>query len=155
MTATAAAVAALAVGCGDNSQITGARVKGTVKYKGKVVTGGEIIFANPTDPNKSQSGRIEGDGTFDVPNVPVGDLVVQVDTEMAKYDVSGFTPPGPRGAGGGGGEANQNPYLKDAPPPSKPPMKFMPIDKKYAKADTTTLKMTVQKGTNEKDFELD
>jgi hypothetical protein len=153
--AAAVAVAALALtaaGCGGgDGQLTGARVKGHVKYKGKVLTGGEIQFVDPKDANKSQSGRINGDGTFDVPNVPVGEVVVLIDTEMAKYDVSSFTPP--KGAGGGG--ANENPYLKDAPKPTTPPMKHMVIDKKYAKADTSPLKMSVQKGTNDKDFELD
>ena len=143
-------VAVLFTGCNGNPQISGARVVGKVTYKSQVLTGGEIIFVDPNDPNKSTSGRIEGDGTFDVPNVPIGNLSVLIDTTMAKYDVNNFVPPKgePR-------EASENPYLKNAPAPSTPPMKYMPINKKYAKIDTSPLKITVQKGTTTQNFDLD
>jgi hypothetical protein len=132
-------------GCnGGNPQITGASVAGTVKYQGKIVTGGEIIFVSPTDPNKSQSGRIFGDGTFDVPNVPTGDVIVVIDTEQARYDVSAMH------AKAKGGDGNI-PKVETG----HPPMKYMKIDKKYSQPTTSPLRLTVEKGTNQKDFDLE
>ena len=142
----AAAVLTVA-GCGGgNPQLTGAEVSGVVRHKGQLLTGGSIRLVNPTDPNKSMTGRILGDGTYVVPNAPVGEVVAVVETESAKSDPSVYIAMA-RAKGG-----NVDPSIA---PQQGPPLKYVPINKKYNNPSTSPLKMTVGKGANKKDWDLD
>ena len=135
--------AAAAAGCGpEGTALTGAEVSGVVKLKGHPLTGGSVRLVDPADPNKSMGGNILGDGTYTVPNAPTGELVVVVETESAKNDPRKWV-----------AMANAQGGAKvDAPP--GPPLKYVPIDKKYTDAATSPLRMTVTRGKNVKDVEL-
>src|SRR4051794_35426639 len=76
-------------GCGNsgNSQLTGASVSGAVRSQGKPVTGGIIQFWSDTmDGNQSAQGSIDGDGSYEVENAPLGVCKVVVKTEPVKHD---------------------------------------------------------------------
>jgi hypothetical protein len=128
------------LGCSrGNPQLTGASVSGTVKYQGKIVTGGMIRLIALRDENETATGRILGDGTFTIPNAPLGEVKVVVDTEMARFDPSTM--------------------VKNAPPsaitfPKGSPMKYVPIDRKYRDPAQTSVRLTIEKGEQKKDIEM-
>jgi hypothetical protein len=113
---------------------------GVVRYKGQPVTGGELRLIDVNDFNKSQSARIDGDGKFEVLNAPVGEVKAVIDTEAAKTDLSVM-------AAKSGGAIDPSAYGK--------PVKYMAIDKKYADPQQTPVRLTIQKGSQTKDIELD
>lgn len=65
------AVAILAAGCSGPSQLETAPVKGTVTYKGKPLTFGNVSF-RPAAGSPS-TGRIQADGTFTLSTYDEGD----------------------------------------------------------------------------------
>jgi hypothetical protein len=117
-------------------------VSGVVRLRGQPVGGGSIRLIDPADPNKSMGGDILGDGTYTVPNAPVGEVVVVVETESAKNDPRKWVAVANAGSG-----------PKVEMPPG-PPLKFVPIDKRYTDAATSPLRMTVSRGKNVTDVEL-
>ena len=133
-----------ALGCGNNndSQLTGASVSGAVRYQGKPVTGGIIQFWSDTkDGNQSAQGSIEGDGSYEVQNAPLGVCKVVVKTEPVKHDRRALMK---RSEGKGA----------PVPPEEGPPKVYMPIASKYTDVRKTDLQITVQKGIQTHDFEL-
>jgi hypothetical protein len=125
-------------GCSSgNPQITGAKVSGKVTYQGKVVTGGDIRVTSIDDPNQTMRARIDGDGQYIMPNAPTGTCKVVVDTLAAKSDMSVL-------AAKGGGDPNA--YGK--------PVKYMPINGKYATEESTDYTVTVEKGEQILNIEL-
>lgn len=142
-----AAALLAAAGCGEGkSQITGAEVSGVVRSKNRPVTGGTVRLIDPADANRSMSGQILGDGTYKVVNVPVGELVAVVETDSAKADPRAFIALA-RAKGG---------KIDDSQVPSGPPLKFVPIDKKYNDPATSPLRVNVPgKGSHVQDLNLD
>jgi hypothetical protein len=122
------------------SEITGATVKGTVRYQGKPVTGGTVRLTSVTDDNKSMMGMLLSNGTYEVPNAPLGEVKIVVETDSAKFD--------------------RTTMLRQAKPEGldlsklPPPMKFVPIDPKYSDPAKTPLRMTVGKGEQTFDIEM-
>jgi hypothetical protein len=139
-------LAAVAIGCGKgNPHLTGAEVSGVVRCKGQPLTGGTIRLIDPNDPNRSMSGHILGDGTYKVVNAPVGELVAVIETETAKSDPRAFLEMAKsKGAPG-----------DVAKPQDGPPLKYVPIHKKYNTVGKSPLKVTVEKGSQVRDFEVD
>lgn len=138
--ALAVALAGLA-GCGDNPNVTGATVAGTMRHKGAPLPGGTVRIVADGDPGKSASGRIGADGRYQVANAPVGACKVVVETESAKNDPSKFMGKVPAGA--------------VDPGKLPPPQKYVPVDRKYTDPGTTPLRVTVVKGDNPTDFDVD
>lgn len=136
----ASATGALAGCSGDGkTPLTGARVTGTIKYQGKVVTGGQVRLISLDDRNKSMAARIDGNGRYDLPNAPTGPVKVVVDTNPAKSDPSAL-------AAKSGGAIDPSAYGT--------PVKFMPIDTKYAGFESTDYLATVEKGDQTIDIDL-
>jgi hypothetical protein len=131
-------------GCGSNnkSQLTGASVTGVVRYQGKPVTGGVIQFwSDNKDGNQSSQGSINGDGTFQVLNAPLGVCKVVVKTEPVKHDRRALMKRvEDRGA--------------PVPPEAVPPKVFMPIADKYTDVTKTDVQITIQKGSQTRDIDL-
>ncbi len=69
----------LLVGCGGTSTGT---LSGTVTFKGDNLKGGEVIVV--AADGKALRGEIKADGTYSIPNVPVGAAKLGVDTSSAK-----------------------------------------------------------------------
>ncbi len=65
-----AAITASLPGCGPPA--TKAVVRGTVSIAGKALPGGLIAFYSTSDPTRRSAGRIDGDGSYLVPDAPVG-----------------------------------------------------------------------------------
>jgi len=131
-------------GCGrDHSQITGASVSGVVRYQGKPVTGGAVLlWSDHQDGNNSAQGRIQGDGTYQVLNAPLGVCKVVVNTTAAKHDRSALRKMAPETA------------RTNVSEPEGSPIKYMPIDPKYSSLKTTPIEITVEKGSQTRDLEL-
>jgi hypothetical protein len=133
-----------ALGCGsnNNSQLTGASVSGVVHYQGKPVTGGIIQFwSDAKDGNQSAQGSIEGDGSYEVLNAPLGVCKVVVKTEPVKHDRRALLK---RSEGKGA----------PVPPDEGPPKVYMPIASKYTDVRKTDLQITVEKDSQTHDFDL-
>lgn len=134
--ATIALGLAMSVGCSDDSgktKLSGASVTGSVRFKDEPLGGGTIRIVSMSDENKSNSTLINPDGTFTMPNAPVGECRVLVETESAKLDVSAF--------------------LKNLPPDAKidrskipPSMKYVPINRLYCDPKESPLRVTIKPG---------
>jgi hypothetical protein len=133
-----------AAGCSANPHLTGARVSGVVRYKSAPVTGGSIRLVAVGDPSRSASGAIRGDGTYAVLNAPVGQVVAVVETESARFDPAAMLAL----ARAKGAAVN--------PPPEAigPPLRYVPINKSYTRAETSPVRLVVEKGANVVDVEL-
>jgi hypothetical protein len=133
---------AVIAGCSSNPQITDAQIRGTITYKGNPLPGGEIRLFSKADPNKSQSGTIKADGSYEVLNAPLGEVMVLIDTEPIKSHPSLMMakagPNAPVELKGAGGQ-----------------LKYVPIHKKYRDASATPLSTKVDKGDNRADFTVE
>jgi hypothetical protein len=91
------------------------------------------------------SGPVKGDGTFRVLNAPVGEVVALVETESARFDPAAMAE-----------LARSKGAAVDKPAASAgPPLKFVPINKKYNDPARSPLKFAVTKGANSKDLDLE
>src|SRR5262249_49180718 len=135
----------LALGCNKNTQAP-AKVSGRVTYKGKALPSGSIAF-NSTDKDKpAYASPIGKDGTYQITDLPTGEMVVTVETESAnpKKDVPSY--------GGGKGDkmyaeriaAEQKTggamMAKGVPP------EYMKIPPKYNNPKTSPLTVTIKAG---------
>jgi len=136
-----------ATGCGGKK----GTLKGTVYFKDKPMPGGQITFV-PAEGGGGGTSTIDPkDGSYAVANLPVGRMKVIVQPVPSASDSPGGGPSGP-------------PKDKFTPPkgapipddirdkfgpgkdPNQTPGKPVPVDKKYQRADTTPLTVTVEKG---------
>lgn len=136
-----------AFGCGksEKSQVTGASVSGLVRYQGKPVTGGAIRLwsENKESGGVSAAGVINGDGTYEVFNAPIGRCKVVVNTETVKHDRSALMQRIPE---------KDRAQVSAAQKVS--PKKYMPIDPKYTDLKTTPTEITVENGRQTHDIDL-
>jgi hypothetical protein len=142
----------LAAGClgcgGGNPPLTGASVQGVVRYKGKPVTGGTIfLFAKEEDSrNPVAEGQIDGNGTYQVKNAPLGPVKVVVDTSTARFDPRAMIEMAKaKGARIDDSKLNS---------PQGPSLKYVEIDPKYGDPNKTTVEITVAQGENTQDIDL-
>jgi len=133
---------ALVLGCGTSK--TPARLSGKVTYKDAPVKGGTI---NLYPKEGGYTIDINSDGTYDKAGLPSGDVDVTIETESIKPREL------PKYGGGKGGKDMTSP-----PPPGAgggaPKGEYVKIPEKYAKKETSGLKVTLQPGANTKDFPL-
>jgi hypothetical protein len=79
------ALCLLATGCGPGS------LSGKVSYEGAPLRGGTVTFM--TEDGKARTGGvIQPDGTYSADNVPVGAVLVGVETESARDQPAGSSP---------------------------------------------------------------
>ena len=62
-----------------------ATVSGRVTLAGKPLPGGSVTFISKSDPVKRVSGVLQADGTFVIGDVPLGEVLVAIDTEPMKF----------------------------------------------------------------------
>ncbi len=130
-------------GCGASNGVT--PVRGTVTYNNKPVTAGTIQFIS-VDGHREACGSLLGDGSFKIPDVPLGTVKVVIKTEPFK-NLKGPTKPDPRLA------PRDAPYSGGAPVDG-PGMVYVPIPAKYEKLDTTDLHYEIDRSTDRIDIVL-
>jgi hypothetical protein len=131
-------------GCGSPK----ATVTGKITYNGEPLGNGRVMFISQTDPTKAGAGSIQPDGTYTVPDAPVGPATVTVET----------IPP----AGGGSSSLGSKAAEISKPPPGmNMPMpqgggggKYVKIPDKYKAKDQSDLSYDVKSGKQEHNIDL-
>lgn len=137
-------------GCGPDYKARGV-VKGTVTSGKKPLTVGTVMFYGKTGNTGSAS--IQPDGTYIMPDAPVGECKVTVTvpemdpSSRARLKGKGpAMPSGPMNPEEAGGPP--------APPLAVIPKEVVPIDAKYSNPETSGLTFTVQKGEQTYNIDL-
>jgi hypothetical protein len=121
------------IGCSADVGKTG-NISGKVTVAGKgPLTGGNITFTPATAPDKAVSAPIGGDGTYKTSAVPYGELKVSVDNLFLKS-----MPPVAGGTASMGAAE----------------VKYMKIDAKYAKPESSGLSTTLSSSSHNFDVEV-
>jgi hypothetical protein len=130
------------VGCGSNYNAR-ATVRGQVKFFDKTLTAGTVAFEG--SDGRIGSANIDFNGNYEMTDAPIGEVKITVVTPTAarpgaKGNFEAKPPAGmppmqsPGDVGAGGAAASID------------PSKIVSVPGKYAKADTSGLKFTVQPG---------
>jgi hypothetical protein len=141
----------LVAGCssGKNPEAP-ARVSGVVTYQGKPLPGGMIAF-HPAG-KAPYSSAIGADGTYEVVDLPAGEMAVTVETESVNPDRKSQT------YGGAIGERMKAERLKAegkaGTMPQQPTGRYRKIPSQYANAKTSPLTLTLEAGRQVKPIEL-
>ena len=144
----------LSAGCSSGNPNTPARIKGSIKYKGQPITAGQVRLVSK-DGGGAGKGDIKADGTYAVNELPVGEMTIIVDTEVAnpnpeKKEYKGgdgknvmptYAPPG-------AGEYERKKLAKAGVG------SYTKIPAKYADPAKSGLSHTLVKGDNTKDIDL-
>lgn len=130
-------------GCGRPA--TTAEVRGRVSLDGAPLPGGLIRFFSAETATRWSGGTIEADGSYTVPDVPLGRCAVTIDTSNLK------NLPVPRRAAPMA-DGSSPPGTPDA---SQPLSAYRAIDVKFSAAATTPLGADVKPGRNVLDFQLE
>ncbi len=123
-------------GCGGDSDLPETvEVEGTIKYKGEPLKGGLVTF-HPKAGRKPGIGELREDGTFSISTYEPGD-----GAELGEHvvTVEVFA-----------GQAGTDVGLPGAEAPES-----SPIPTKYASADSSPLRFTVEKESKPADFSLE
>jgi hypothetical protein len=135
-TALAAVALTLVIGCGGPGGSKGSNVSGKVTIAGKgPLPGGNITFTPVSAPDKARTGAIKGDGSYIVVDVTRGECKVSVENASLRSipQSKGTDMPG-MGMGD--------------------PVKYVPIDAKFAKPETSGLSTNVDRSEVTYDVEL-
>lgn len=124
------------LGCSGNSHAP-ARVSGSVSYKGQPIKAGKMQFHTPD--GVAYDAQISSDGTYTATDVPVGELVITVETESLKPKA------------GKGKDAEKRAGMVQKPPPGvasapAPADYYIKIPEKYSNAKTSPLTLNVSRG---------
>ena len=141
-------------GCGPDYKSRGV-VKGKVTTGKKNLTTGTVMFYGKN--GITASATIGEDGSYEMPDAPLGECKVTVTVMAMPQD------PSVRARMKGGGpkmpQGPKDPNSTEASEPALPsgakfPSTIVPIDIKYSSPDTSGLSFTVQKGDNTYNIEL-
>ncbi len=146
----AAGLLALALaGCGGDGLNHGGKLSGKVTLDGKPLKGGNVIVSSE-DGKHSVQGFITGEGTYSVPEPPLGKVKIAVQTAHLR---GSFTPKEgvPAGAGGKGELGSRGMTLPD---PKEIGLGFTAIPSKYEKPETSGLTTEIKGGDQTHNVEL-
>ncbi len=148
-------------GCSKNPD-RAAKISGKVTKNGSPITAGTISFT--IADHGCVTVGIRSDGTYEVPELPIGEAVVTIETESANPDRK------QEYKGGQGGSEQKKMYGKKAgiaqehdtpaemspkPPGAKAAQgTYTQIPARYADPAQSKLSVTLKSGTNKKDFDL-
>jgi hypothetical protein len=135
------------VGCGGKKPTNQASVKGTVTYKNAPVTGGMIMVIPAGTSGTGTPVAIKPDGSFQGIGLPVGNVLVTVDTSNLKNKPSLPQPPPGMKPPPGVNQADINVNMPDFGT-------YVEIPAKYAKKETSGITWDLQPGTQEKPITL-
>jgi hypothetical protein len=142
----AALLLALA-GCGGGGGLnTGGALTGKVTIDGKPIKGGNVLVVSE-DGTRSASGFVNGEGTYTVPEPPLGKVKVSLQTSHLR---GSFAPKSGEKAGGKG-EGSRGMVMPD---PKDIGLEFTAIPDKYEKPETSGLGTEVKGGTETYDLTL-
>ena len=130
-------------GCGPDYKARGI-VKGKVTRGGKALTMGTVMFSNKE--GITGQATIQVDGTYEMPDAPVGDCKVTVTVPKMPNDPSVWARMGGKGPAMPSGPVDPSKGEAPPPPAAKIPKEYVPIDQKYSDPETSGLKFTVKKG---------
>jgi hypothetical protein len=142
----------LACGCGTTGSAP-ASVHGKVTYNGQPVKGGTVTFIG----SGTYQLPIDKDGNYAGRDLPIGDLVVTVETESAKPKENGQKQRYVGGQGQDamkGAETMQKMLKKGGQAVSQPRGEYVKIPRRYSNPKETPLKFNVTKGDQKIDLEL-
>ncbi len=148
----------LIAGCNGGSPPSGS-VAGKVTIGGQPLTGGSIKFhATSADAKvKVSGGVIAADGSYSVPDAPIGACKVTIDTGVRSGDKAKASPAGP------GADVMKK---MQGPPAGMPAMgggmgpgfasgeKAVPIEAEFSAVTTTPLSADIKRGPNSLNFEV-
>lgn len=153
---------ALIAGC-SSDKTAPAKLSGTVTYNGAPVAGGMLSFYSNAGVYPAAIGP---DGTYSVADVPTGEMVVTVDTEMLNPKIKKQTYKG-QGAGasgmygkaaGRGSAAPKGAKQETSPAPegAEQPSagNYVKIPRDYADKNKSPLKINVERGSQTINLEL-
>ncbi len=153
----------LAVASGCNTSNTPATVSGKITYNGQTVPAGSITFHPVATQSTDKGGlgiynySLKEDGTYSGTDLPTGEMVVTIETETANPNPTKSKTALVGGANKGDTAADYQKKMQEmGKAPSGPTNAgpYVKIPPKYAVKATSTLKVTLDKGKNTKDFEL-
>jgi len=147
-------------GCSGSGAPPSGTVTGKVTIDGQPLTGGAIRFhpSSAEGKSKASGGVIGADGSYSVPDAPLGACTVTIDTGATKGAATKNSP-----AAGPGADIMKK---MQGPPAGMPAMgggngagfvsgtKPVPIEAAYASPATTPLKADVKRGANAFNFEV-
>lgn len=143
---------AFAAGCGPDYKARGS-VKGKVTLGKTALTTGTVMFHNAN--GITASGAIDTEGNYSVPDAPLGECTITVTVPEQPRDPSVTARWKNKMQMPGGVKGSVNPEGSEGIElmPNMP-TKFMRIDGKYSKPETSDLKYTVEKGEQTHNIEL-
>jgi len=141
----------LSSGCGPNYKAR-AVVKGKVTTGNKALTTGSVMFYGKD--GLTASAGIQPDGTYEMPDAPIGECKVTVTVPPLPNDPSVRARLKGKGPAMPAGPKNPEDSGPIAPPLAKIPSEVVPIDTKYSNPDTSGLTFTVQKGEQTYNIDL-
>lgn len=158
----------LTLGCGSKKSAP-AQLSGKVTYKGAAVTGGTLAFHSDAG---AYTAVINADGTYTVTDLPEGEVVVTVDTEDmnperkipeyneksggalgTKYGKSAQPPAPPQGSPPGGKTKQESSPVPEGAPKAEVGQ-YVKIPRTYSDKTKSSLKVTLQAGKQQHNFEL-
>lgn len=131
-------------GCTKGNKNANAHVVGKVTYKGAAVTGGNMLFH--AEGAGLTPVLLKPDGTYEGTDLPLGDVIVTIETEILNPDKKTPT------YGGGGRQGGTSPAPEGATQGQKGT--YVKIPSKYSDKLTSPLKRTLKSGTQTWDIEL-
>lgn len=140
---------AIAPGCQKGNPNAPAKVTGKVTYKGSPLTGGNVAFHTKDAGNFNFS--IGSDGTYNGTDLPVGDMVVTVETESINPNKKQAEYKGAKGRPGAAKGMEMSPMPKGFQPGGG---EYVKIPEKYADKNKSGLSVKLNSGTQVKDIAL-
>jgi hypothetical protein len=135
-------------GCGkaDNQPI----LRGKITYNREPLGGGTLTLIPMDGKNRSVSVPIGTDGTYIVASPPQGEMKVTIETQSVQMMSGGGDFKIPAGKGPPPQAQIKQPDIDKSKLPH-----FVAIPSKYADPKLTPLRITIEKGKNNKDFDLE
>lgn len=138
-------------GCGSSK--SRAKVSGTVTYRDQPVKAGNVTFHS--EDKGSYNTTLSEQGTYEIADVPPGDMIVTIETASMNPDMKVPTYGGDRVA-----KVTEDRMAAErkggfGPPPKEVlAARYVKIPDKYAGTNTTDLKIKVTGGSQTQDFPL-
>jgi hypothetical protein len=126
-----------------------AKVKGKVTFNNKNLTAGTITFFGAD--KRSGTSQIKSDGSYEIPDAPVGEVTITVETPDVNQLMGRVGPQKPP-PGVGPMPADMDPGAKGGMITS--PDKIVPVPAIYHKQESSPLRYTVRREEQEYDVKL-
>jgi hypothetical protein len=140
----------LASGCGED-RTAPASLRGTVKYKGELVTAGTVTLYS--ENNGVYNLFIQPDGTYSGTDLPVGEMVVTISSPPPAHSPEEYAQRFPMAEGAKQARSPKGGPEGDVSSASAPQGARVPP--RYGRKEKPELTVTLTKGKNTHDFDLE